>query len=96
LADGQDSIKARLARPEIRRYVTDYMLKKLKKRKLKHFSYPVVAFYRADTTMNGKSIEQVNLLMGRKNKAKEETETVMDMMMKGGAGWFFMAWAMKM
>ena len=89
LADGQDSIKARLARPEIRRYVTDYMLKKLKKRKLKHFSYPVVAFYRADTTMNGKSIEQVNLLMGRKNKAKEETETVMDMMMKGGAGMVF-------
>ena len=65
------------------------MLKKLKKRKLKHFSFPVVAFYRADTTMNGKSIEQVNLLMGRKHKAKEEVETVMDMMMKGGASMVF-------
>lgn len=89
LADGSDSIAARLARPEVRKYVTDYMLKKLKKRKLKHFSYPVVAYYRADTTMNGKSIEQVNLLMGRKHKAKYETETVMDMMMKGGAGMVF-------
>ncbi|RYF87042.1 MAG: D-aminoacylase [Chitinophagaceae bacterium] len=89
LADGQDSIKARLSRPEVRKYVTEAMLKKLKKRKLKHFSYPVVAYYRADTTMNGKSIEQVNLLIGRKHKAKEETETVMDMMIKGGAGMVF-------
>lgn len=89
LADGQDSIKARLGRADVRKYVTDYMLKKLKKRKLKHFSYPVVAYYKADTTMNGKSIEQVNLLMGRKHKLKEETETIMDMMIKGGAGMVF-------
>lgn len=89
LADGQDSIRTRLQRPEVRRYVTTYMLQKLKKRKLKHFSYPVVAYYKADTTFNGKSIEEVNLLMGRKHKAKEETETVMDMMSKGGAGMVF-------
>lgn len=89
LADGQDSIVARLQRPEVRRYVTAYMLAKLKKRKLKHFSYPVVAKYNADTTMNGKSIEEVNLLMGRKHTAKDETETVMDMMSKGGAGMVF-------
>ena len=89
LADGADSIRARLSRPEVRKYVSDYMLKKLKRRKLKHFSYPVVASYRADSTMNGKSIEQVNLLMGRKHKAKEEAETIMDMMMKGGAGMVF-------
>ncbi|HEV7332144.1 MAG TPA: D-aminoacylase [Flavisolibacter sp.] len=89
LSDGQDSIRARLARPEVRKHVSDYMLKRLKKRKLKHFSYPVVAFYRADTTLNGKSIEEVNRLMGRKHKAKEEAETVMDMMMKGGASMVF-------
>ena len=89
LSDGQDSIRARLSRPEVRKYVRDYMLARLKKRKLKHFSYPVVAFYRADTTFNGKSIEQVNLLMKRKHKAKYETETVMDMMLKGGASMVF-------
>jgi len=89
LADGKDSINARLSRPEVRKYVTDYMLAKLKKRKLKHFSYPVVAYYKADTSFNGKSIEEVNLLMGRKHKAKYETETVMDMMQKGGAGMVF-------
>jgi N-acyl-D-amino-acid deacylase len=89
LSDGSDSIKARLARPAVRKYATKYMLAKLKKRKLKHFSYPVVAYYKTDTTFNGKSIEQVNLLMGRKHKAKVETETVMDMMSKGGASMVF-------
>jgi N-acyl-D-amino-acid deacylase len=89
LADGQDSIRARLSRPEVRKYVSAYMLQRLKRRKLKHFSYPVVAFYRADTTLNGKSIEEVNRLMGRKHKAKEEAETVMDMMMQGGASMVF-------
>ncbi|MDQ3681970.1 MAG: D-aminoacylase [Bacteroidota bacterium] len=89
LADGQDSIKARLQRPEVKKYVISEMLKSLKKRKLKHFSYPVVAFYRADTTLNGKSIEEVNLINGRKHKAKAEAETVIDMMIAGGASMIF-------
>src|SRR4051812_895280 len=89
LADGEDSIRARLQRPEVRKYVTEYMLKKLKKRKLSHLGYAVVAYYKADTSFNGKSIEEINLLMHRKHKAKYETETVMDMMQKGGAGMVF-------
>ena len=89
LADGQDSIKARLARPEVRKEVTAYMLKKLKKRKLKNFSYPVVASYRPDSTLNGKSIEEVNLIKGRKHKPGEEAETIMEMMEQGGAGMIF-------
>lgn len=89
LADGQDSIKARLQRPEIRKYVTKSMLERLKKRMLKHFSYAVVAYYQPDTSYNGKSIEQINLMKGRKHKAKVETETVMDIMMNGGASAVF-------
>jgi len=89
LADGQDSIEARLSRPEIKKQVTAYMLKKLKRRGLKHFSYPVVAFYKADTTLNGKSIEQVNLIKGRKHTATEEAATIMEMMINGGAGMVF-------
>ena len=89
LADGQDSIRARLARPAIRKEVVDYMLAKLKKRKLPHFSYPVVASYRPDSSYNGKSIEQVNLLRGGKHKAAAEAETVIQMMEQGGAGMVF-------
>ena len=89
LADGQDSIIARLSRPEIKKQVTAQIIKKLKNRKLKHLSYAVVAYYKADTSLNGKSIEAINLLKGRKHKAKEEAATVMEMMMQGGASMVF-------
>ncbi len=89
LADGQDSIKARLKRPEIKKYVIRSMLDRLKKRKLKHFGYAVVAYFAPDTTYNGKSIEQINLMKGRKHKAKAEAETVIDIMMAGGASAVF-------
>ncbi len=89
LADGQDSINARLNQPETRKRVIEKMMKKLKNRKLKHYSYAVVAYYKADTTLNGKSIEAINLLKGRKHKAKEEAVTIFEMMQQGGAGMVF-------
>jgi N-acyl-D-amino-acid deacylase len=89
LADGQDSIKARLQRPEVRKEVIASILKKLKKRKLKHLSYAVIASFGPDSTYNGKSIEQINLMKGRKHKAKQEAITVIDIMMEGGASAVF-------
>jgi len=89
LADGQDSIVARLNRPEIQKDVTAYIIKKLKNRKLKHLGFAVVAYYKADTTLNGKSIEAINLIKGRKHKASDESVTVMEMMMQGGASMIF-------
>ncbi len=89
LADGTDSVKARLQRPKDRKYVIDYILRKLKNRKLKHLSYAVVASHRADTTYNGKSIEEINLIKGKKHNAKNEAETVIELMLNGGAGMVF-------
>lgn len=89
LADGQDSINARLERPAVRKQVTDHIIARLKKRKLKHLSYAVVAYFGPDTTYNGKSIEEINLMKGRKHKVKAEAETVMDIMMAGGASAVF-------
>jgi N-acyl-D-amino-acid deacylase len=89
LADGQDSIVARLQRPEVKKYAIAYMMQRLKKRKLKHFSYAVVASYKPDSTYNGKSVEQINLMKGRKHKMKAEAETVIDIMMNGGASAVF-------
>jgi N-acyl-D-amino-acid deacylase len=89
LADNQDSINARLQNPRIRKYVIDAMLKRLKKRKLKHFSYAVVAYYKADTTYNGKSIEQINLMRGNKHRKEKEAETIVDIMVHGGASAVF-------
>jgi N-acyl-D-amino-acid deacylase len=45
----------------------------------------VVANYSSDSTYNGKSITEINKLMGRKGKASYEAETIMDMVEKGGA-----------
>ncbi len=89
LADGHDSIKARLARPAVRKEVINYMLQRLQKRKLNHFSYPVVASFKADSTLNGKSIEEVNLIKGNKHKAIEEAGTIIQMMEQGDAGMVF-------
>ncbi len=89
LADGRDSIKARLAKPAIRKEVKEYMLKRLARRKLHHFSFPVVAYYEADTSLNGKSIEEVNKIMKRPHDAASEAETIVQMMEKGGAGMVF-------
>ena len=70
LADNNDSIKARLQRPEIKKQVIDYMLNKLHQRKLKHFNYAVVAYYKADTTLNGKSIEAGKSCMAQETQSK--------------------------
>jgi N-acyl-D-amino-acid deacylase len=89
LADGKDSIVARLNNPAIKAGVIDEMLGRLHKRRLKHFSYAVVAYYKPDTTLNGKSIEEINTLWKRKHNGREEAQTVIDMELKGGAGMVF-------
>ncbi len=89
LADGDDSLKARLQRNDVVKQVSAYMLAKLKARKLAHYSYAVVAYYKADTTLNGKSIEAINLLQKHNHTAQDEIKTVIDMMLKGGAGMVF-------
>jgi N-acyl-D-amino-acid deacylase len=85
LTGTRDSFKQRLTDKKIRKQCADYMLANLKKRKLKHYSYAVVANYKADTTLNGKSIEEINLAWKRKHKAAAEAETIMDMVMNGSA-----------
>lgn len=89
LADGKDSMAARLAIPANKKLVIDDMVARLNRRKLKHFSYAVVAYYKPDTTLNGKSIEEINLLFKRKHTAADEAQTVIDMMLQGGAGMVF-------
>ena len=89
LAGGDDSLKLRLQQPAVQKQVSVYMLKKLHNRKLQHYSYAVVANYKSDTTLNGKTIEAVNLLLKRKHTAEDEIKTVIDMMLKGGAGMVF-------
>jgi len=85
LSGGQDSLKARISNPQLHRQIVDEMLKQLKKYKFKNYSYAVVAQFNADSSYNGKSITEINAIKGRKRNAKDEAETILDMMMAGGA-----------
>jgi N-acyl-D-amino-acid deacylase len=49
----------------------------------------MVASFKEDSTLNGKSIEEINLIKGKKHKAASEAETIVEMMEQGGAGMVF-------
>lgn len=82
---GKDSLLFRLNNPAIRKSIKDEMLKGLKRKQLKNYSYAVVARYGADTLLNGKNISQINVIKGRKPKASEEVETILGMVGNGSA-----------
>ncbi len=89
LADGQDSIKARLVNPALRDSIKNSMIRSLSRRGLEHWDYAVVAYYGPDTAFNGKSVEAINKMMTRPHTTASEAETICDMMEKGGAGMVF-------
>jgi N-acyl-D-amino-acid deacylase len=86
---GADSVEYRLTDPSTRRKVKEQMLRGLKRRGLKNYGYAVVAGYPADPSYDGKSIPEVNRLMGRKPRAANEAETIMDLVANGGAQMVF-------
>lgn len=76
---GRDSLKWRLNDLATRKKIKTEMLNDLKRKKAKNYSYAVVARYAADSTLNGKNISEINLLKGRKAKASDEVETILEM-----------------
>lgn len=85
LAGGADSLKKRITDPVMHKQIIKDMLEMQNKYKYKNYSYAYVANHSADTSLNGKNISEINKLKGRKSKMKEEAETILDMMMAGGA-----------
>ncbi|MFN5135630.1 MAG: N-acyl-D-amino-acid deacylase family protein [Chitinophagaceae bacterium] len=85
LAGGQDSLKKRINDPVIHEQIIRGMLEQLKKYKFKNYNYAVVANHTADTLLNGKSISEINIIKGRKPTARNEAETILEMMFAGGA-----------
>ncbi len=85
LADGQDSILARLKNHSIRAKVKAHSIDMITRRGLNHFDYAYVANFKADTSYNGKNIREINLLRGGKDNALAQAETIVQMMELGGA-----------
>jgi N-acyl-D-amino-acid deacylase len=82
---GMDSVRARLKDSKMRGKIKSEMVSTLKKKQLSNYAYAFVARYGADTTMNGKTISQINVIKGRKGKAIEEAETILEMVENGSA-----------
>ena len=85
LAGGQDSLKKRINDEQLHKQIIKEMLAMQSKYKYKSYSYAYVASHNADTTFNGKNISEINKLKGRKAKMKYEAETILDILLAGGA-----------
>lgn len=86
---GKDSLMARLSDEKIRERIKDEMVRTLKRKQMKDYSYAFVARYDADTTYNGKNISEINRLKKRKSKAAHEAETILEMVAAGSAQMVF-------
>ena len=86
---GKDSLAVRLKDRATRKKIKAEMVRTLKRKQLKRYSYAVVARFEADTTLNGKNISEINKLKGRRGKAIDEAETILDMVENGSAQMVF-------
>jgi len=82
---GVDSLNWRLKDLSTRKKIKNEMLKTLRGKGLKNYAYARVARYGADSTLNGKTITDVNVIKGRKSNSREEVETILEMIEHGGA-----------
>jgi N-acyl-D-amino-acid deacylase len=89
LSGGADSLKWRLKDPATRKKIKGEILESMKRKKLTSYSFAFVAYYAKDTTYNGKTISEVNLLRKRTPKLADEAETVMEMVENGSASMIY-------
>ena len=85
LADGAAAVKERLASAETRARIAKEMEASLRARGHENFSYATVATYRPERTYEGKTISEINRMMGRDANVAAEIETIFDLTLKGGA-----------
>jgi N-acyl-D-amino-acid deacylase len=82
---GQDEIKRRLTDTPTREKIAAEMLRSAIANKRPDFSYAVVARHAADASLNGKNISQINQARGRASTLAQEIETMLDILVAGGA-----------
>lgn len=85
LADGSDAVKERLTNPESRKRVAADMEKRLKELGHEDYSYATVATFKPNPEFEGKNISEINVLKGRPKTMESEIETILDIIVEGGA-----------
>jgi len=86
---GRDSVLKRLNDPVVHQKVVAEMITDMARRKREHFDYAVVAHCNGDASLNGKNIEQINIIKGREATIPNEIETILDIIKLGGATMVF-------
>jgi N-acyl-D-amino-acid deacylase len=85
LAGGAEQIRERLTNPEIRAKVAAETEAKLRALGHSDYSYATVASHRANPEFNGKTISEINAMLGRPTTVPSEIETVFEIVLNGGA-----------
>jgi N-acyl-D-amino-acid deacylase len=82
---GREQLLKQLADPPTRKRICQEVLKRIRRRGFKKLDYAVVARCSWDSSLEGKSIAQINRERKRKRRLEAEVETALEMIEKGGA-----------
>lgn len=85
LADGREAQRERLSNPETRKRIAKEMAERLASLGHPDYSYATVANFRPNREYEGKNISEINVLMGRPKTIESEIETILDLIVQGGA-----------
>ena len=88
-AGGTEAILQRLNDPALHEKVVKEMIADMARRKRQHFDYAVVASCVSNPSIDGKSIEQINIETGRTSTISNEIETILDIVKEGSASMVF-------
>jgi N-acyl-D-amino-acid deacylase len=88
-AGGNEKAVERLKDPPTRAKVKKEMIDSVKRSGFKDYSYAVVAHFKADPALDGKTISEITKQVRHKSGINEEAEQVMEMIMAGGAGMIY-------
>ena len=85
VAGGTAEIAGRIEDPSTRTRIVTEMKAILADQGYDDFSFAAVAEYRPNPDWNGKTISEINLLAGRNPTVDDEIDTILEMMLEGGA-----------
>jgi N-acyl-D-amino-acid deacylase len=85
LADGKDAIAERLNSPETRSRIAIDMKKMVTDLGQPNYEYAIVATFTPEKSYEGKNITQINTLKGRPNTLEAQIDTILDLILQGGA-----------
>jgi len=85
LADGQAKVRERLQDAATRAKIIQGMRELLTKSGAPDYSYATVASFPPDHSIEGKSITEINVALGRKKTVEEEMQTILELLEKSDA-----------